>query len=52
VGVRRPPDDGCTSFMFQDLCRRAGYPEMFDDELIKTKASKLIGQMREKAGVE
>jgi Protein of unknown function (DUF3072) len=34
------------------LCEQAGCPEMFDDKLTKAAASKLIDEMREKAGVE
>jgi hypothetical protein len=33
------------------LCEQAGTPEMFDGNLTKAQASKLIDEMREKANV-
>jgi hypothetical protein len=33
------------------LCEQAGTPEAFNDNLTKAEASKLIDEMRKKAGV-
>jgi hypothetical protein len=43
---------GAQASYLKTLCEQAGYPEMFDDKLTKADASKLIDEMRQKAGVE
>ncbi len=46
------PMTGAQASYLKTLCEQAGCPEMFDDKLTKAAASKLIDEMREKAGVE
>jgi Protein of unknown function (DUF3072) len=52
VGLRRSPDDWRTGVVSENLCEQAGTPELYDDNLTKAEASKLIDEMREKADVK
>lgn len=45
------PMTGAQASYLKTLCDQAGTPEAFDDKLTKAEASKLIDEMREKAGV-
>ena len=45
------PMTGAQASYLKTLCEQAGAPEMFDANLTKAQASKLIDEMREKAGV-
>jgi hypothetical protein len=45
------PMTGAQASYLKTLCEQAGYPELFDDNLTKAEASKLIDEMREKAHV-
>lgn len=45
------PMTGAQASYLKTLCEQAGYPEMFDDNLTKAEASKLIDELREKANV-
>jgi hypothetical protein len=45
------PMTGAQASYLRTLCEQAGYPELFDDNLTKAEASKLIDEMREKAHV-
>ena len=58
--TRKDPDDwvsgdepmtGAQASYLKTLCERAHRPEMFDENLTKAEASKLIDEMREKAHV-
>ncbi|MGZ7103383.1 MAG: DUF3072 domain-containing protein [Candidatus Angelobacter sp.] len=40
---------GAQASYLKTLCEQAGTPEMFEDNLTKAQASKLIDEMREKA---
>jgi hypothetical protein len=42
---------GAQASYLKTLCEQAGTPELFDDNLTKAAASKLIDEMREKAQV-
>jgi hypothetical protein len=42
---------GAQASYLKTLCEQAGTPELFDDNLTKAEASKLIDEMREKANV-
>ena len=46
------PMTGAQASYLKTLCEQAGHPELYDDNLTKAEASKLIDEMREKAGVE
>jgi hypothetical protein len=45
------PMTGAQASYLKTLCEQAGTPELFDDNLTKAAASKLIDEMREKAQV-
>jgi hypothetical protein len=45
------PMTGAQASYLKTLCELAGYPELFDDNLTKAEASKLIDEMREKAHI-
>ena len=45
------PMTGAQASYLKTLCEQAGMPELFDDNLTKAEASKLIDEMREKANV-
>jgi hypothetical protein len=45
------PMTGAQASYLKTLCEQAGTPEMFDNNLTKAQASKLIDEMREKANV-
>jgi hypothetical protein len=45
------PMTGAQASYLKTLCEQAGTPEMYDDNLTKAQASKLIDEMREKANV-
>jgi hypothetical protein len=45
------PMTGAQASYLKTLCEQAGMPEMYDDDLTKAQASKLIDEMREKANV-
>lgn len=45
------PMTGAQASYLKTLCEEAGTPEMYDDNLTKAQASKLIDEMREKANV-
>src|ERR1700710_1808692 len=45
------PMTGAQASYLKTLCEQAGTPELFDDNLTKSQASKLIDEMREKANV-
>ena len=42
---------GAQASYLKTLCEQAGTPEVFDDNLTKAQASKLIDEMRQKADV-
>ena len=46
------PMTGAQASYLKTLCEQAGTPEMYDDNLTKAQASKLIDEMREKANVQ
>jgi hypothetical protein len=43
---------GPQAFYLKTLCEQAGTPEAFNDNLTKAEASKLIDEMRKKAGLD
>jgi Protein of unknown function (DUF3072) len=45
------PMTGAQSSYLKTLCEQAGMPELFDDNLTKAAASKLIDELREKANL-
>jgi DUF3072 family protein len=45
------PMTGAQASYLKSLCEQAGMPELFDDNLTKAEASKLIDEMREKADI-
>ena len=45
------PMTGAQASYLKTLCEQAGSPELYNDNLTKAEASKLIDQMREKAHV-
>jgi hypothetical protein len=45
------PMTGAQASYLKTLCEQAGTPEMYDDNLTKAQASKLIDEMREKANL-
>jgi hypothetical protein len=45
------PMTGAQASYLKTLCEQAGTPEMFENNLTKAQASKLIDEMREKANV-
>ena len=45
------PMTGAQASYLQTLCEQAHCPEMFDADLTKAEASKLIDEMRQKAGL-
>jgi Protein of unknown function (DUF3072) len=45
------PMTGAQASYLKTLCEQAGIPEMFEEDLTKAQASKLIEEMREKANV-
>jgi hypothetical protein len=45
------PMTGAQASYLKTLCEQAGIPEMFEENLTKAQASKLIDEMREKANV-
>ena len=45
------PMTGAQASYLKTLCEQAGTPEMFEDNLTKARASKLIDEMREKTNV-
>ena len=46
------PMTGAQASYLKTLCEQAGMPELFNDNLTKSEASKLIDEMRQQAGVE
>ena len=46
------PMTGAQASYLKTLCEQAGMPELFNDDLTKAEASKLIDEMRQQAGVE
>jgi hypothetical protein len=46
------PMTGAQASHLKTLCEQAGTPEAFNDNLSKADASKMIDEMRERAGVE
>jgi hypothetical protein len=51
LGFRRRADDRGAGVLLKTLCEQAHSPETFDENLTKAEASKLIDEMRQKAGV-
>ena len=58
--ARKDPDDwvsgddpmtGAQASYLKTLCEQAGTPDIFDENLSKADASKLIDEMREKADI-
>ena len=45
------PMTGAQASYLKTLCEQAGAPELYNDDLSKAEASKLIDEMREKANV-
>ena len=45
------PMTGAQASYLKTLCEQAGFPELFEDNLTKAQASKLIDEMREKANI-
>jgi hypothetical protein len=45
------PMTGAQASYLKTLCEQAGTPEMYDDNLTKAQASKLIDEMRERANL-
>ena len=45
------PMTGAQASYLKTLCEQVGTPEMYDDDLTKAQASKLIDEMRGKANV-
>ena len=45
------PITGAQASYLKTFCEQAGTPEVFDDNLTKAQASKLIDEMRQKADV-
>ncbi len=45
------PMTGAQASYLKTLCEQAGTPEVFDENLSKAAASKLIDQMRQKADI-
>jgi hypothetical protein len=45
------PMTGAQASYLKTLCEQAGTPEMFEDNLTKARASKLIDEMRVKSNV-
>jgi hypothetical protein len=45
------PMTGAQASYLKTLCEQAGSPELFDGDLTKAEASKLIDDMREKAKI-
>jgi Protein of unknown function (DUF3072) len=45
------PMTGAQASYLKTLCEQAGTPDQFRDDLTKAEASKLIDEMREKAGL-
>jgi hypothetical protein len=45
------PMTGAQASYLKTLCEQAGTPEAYDDNLTKAEASKLIDEMRQRAGV-
>ena len=59
--VKKDPDEwlsgddpmtGVQASYLKTLCEQAGIPELFNNNLTKAEASKLIDEMRQQAGVE
>ena len=46
------PMTGAQASYLKTLCEQAEMPELFNDNLTKAEASKLIDEMRQQAGVE
>ena len=46
------PMTGAQASYLKTLCEQAGMPELFNENLTKAEASKLIDEMRQQAGVE
>ena len=46
------PMTGAQASYLKTLCEQARMPELFNDNLTKAEASKLIDEMRQQAGVE
>lgn len=46
------PMTGAQASYLKTLCEQAGTPDAFNDKLSKAEASKMIDEMRERAGVE
>jgi hypothetical protein len=46
------PMTGAQASYLTTLCEQAEMPELFNDNLTKAEASKLIDEMRQQAGVE
>jgi hypothetical protein len=60
-GIKRNPDDWVSgddpmteaqASYLKTLCEQAGTPDVFSKSLTKAEASKLIDEMRAKAGVD
>ena len=45
------PMTGAQASCLKTLCEQAGLPELFQDNLTKAEASKLIDEMRENANI-
>jgi hypothetical protein len=59
--AKKDPDDwisgddpmtGAQASYLKTLCEQAGHPELYDETLTKAEASKLIDEMKEKAGLD
>jgi hypothetical protein len=46
------PMTGAQASYLKTLCEQAGTPDVFNENLTKAEASKLIDEMREKAHIE
>jgi hypothetical protein len=46
------PMTGAQASYLKTLCEQAGTPDVFDENLAKAEASKLIDEMREKAQID
>jgi hypothetical protein len=46
------PMTGAQASYLKTLCEQAQRPDLFDDNLTKAEASKLIDEMRKEAGVD
>ena len=46
------PMTGAQASYLKTLCEQAGTPDVFNEDLTKAEASKLIAELREKAHIE